>query len=1360
MENRKLLKLIPIFILGFFVAQINNVFAYSVETHAYLTSEVVKFYNQNLTKNKISDELTPYLIDGSRREDDAPRWMNHFYDPVYNRGLTDSILGIWQKSKDWAQDSNNQNNLTYKVPATIASVLTAIQQRAISVLTTETDFTWQRAIKFYVQGEKEKAMFALGHILHLLEDKAVPDHTRNDPHPGDSHYENYAAQFTFGNPDKNLPQHLKNKAPIIFINPNSYFDELAGYSNNNFYSKDTIGIQGGYNLPELDYIKKDGVYYYGFKLDNENKEYHLLAYIRPPSKYLWAYNEEVTLKDAGQDFIVSDYWSRLSAKSVQYGAGVINLFFREVEKAKNDPNFAKAEEKSFFSETIDAAKNLLAQVGGFFSGIFSGEDDFQPVGQISLDDNQFEEVQSSQINEESQGVEPQKQTNKSTNQQNQSLQSTEAAGNEVQPGEIEQGENQDTQSEQEIVATQNQTATSTSQSQAATFKECSFNTTQIPSHQKVIISEVAWMGNATDANDEWIELKNISGGDVDVSGWQLIDQGEQIKINLGLMNKIKIAAGGFILLERTDDNSVSNTTADLIYTGALSNTNEGLRLFDDQCNLIDEVLANPDWPAGDNTSAAARKTMERDSTGFGWHISSIIGGTPKATNSQPTLIYSGGGGSSPSVPSNEQQQTPVKILINEVQTFPTGERFVELYNPNNSAVNLTNWYIQRKTRTGSSFDSLVSKTYFENKTIGAYGYFLISRAALDGADIVLDNLTLTESNTIQLKNQDAEVIDKVGWGSTNDCENGCVTEPSNNQSIQRKFQNNTFIDTNNNASDFEIQTCPSPKVQSRDCTIGAVQNFNLAYSPSTMGLIFNWQSPLGYNTATSSLIYKITEINNVSSTLPVIETASTTATIFINEVGRDYQFSIQAFDNGLGLATSAASTTVPSFLSGLYFYQNPQASSTNYLIEAYYNQYPFVPDLYGQNKWSLLVFYLNNDAKKDLNDFSWQPNDLGDVLALKYNQCAGGSFANTLLLPNDVNHCGTDGGAYNAALSFNQLEDNHFIIKTASSSQDFAFTNNDFIATAFYSTRSVQTLDGTMPNFQLIAIDKTKYYLGQLPTRQTPTTPTNFQVVFQEQSETPYFSVSWTTSIDPDSLDQEISYQLDYWLESNSNSKQQWLGKQNPIQINPPSSGNYIFELKSFDEFNLYSESVFASSTAFMPIVLVDTNNYSNWNNLSFGGKNSLGENSTQKIAQKFYLSQTANITSVTIGLANCWECDNPSGAKISLRQANGEVPSDNEITTFHLTRSEIPRYNRDAYNNGVKDFSFLLSPAVELSAGNYFLVIEPEDSPAVGFWNLISLYSGSDPYPECSLYVYYNQQTGQWTFYGGNDTYFRIKGF
>ena len=142
------------------------------------------------------------------------------------------------------------------------------------------------------------------------------------------------------------------------------------------------------------------------------------------------------------------------------------------------------------------------------------------------------------------------------------------------------------------------------------------------------------------ANDEWFELKNISGSELDISGWQILDKNEDIKITFG--QGIKVPVGGFMLLERTDDDSVPGIAADVIYTGALSNTDEGLRLFSsgggsasaENDVLVDEVMANSDWPAG---ISEARRTMERQAN-LSWNTyggngenlgGAIIMGTPK-----------------------------------------------------------------------------------------------------------------------------------------------------------------------------------------------------------------------------------------------------------------------------------------------------------------------------------------------------------------------------------------------------------------------------------------------------------------------------------------------------------------------------------------------------------------------------------------------------------------------------------------------------------------------------------------------------------------------------------------------------------
>ena len=106
-----------------------------------------------------------------------------------------------------------------------------------------------------------------------------------------------------------------------------------------------------------------------------------------------------------------------------------------------------------------------------------------------------------------------------------------------------------------------------------------------------------------------------------------------------------------------------------------------------------------------------------------------------------------------------------QIIINEVQISPIDERFIELYNTGSLDIDLTGWYLQRKTATGSSFGSLVTSSNFENKTIKAGEYFLISRNSASNTDIVLNTLTITESNTIRLRNSEREDVDYIELGN-------------------------------------------------------------------------------------------------------------------------------------------------------------------------------------------------------------------------------------------------------------------------------------------------------------------------------------------------------------------------------------------------------------------------------------------------------------------------------------------------------------------------------------------------------------------------------------------------------------------
>jgi len=104
------------------------------------------------------------------------------------------------------------------------------------------------------------------------------------------------------------------------------------------------------------------------------------------------------------------------------------------------------------------------------------------------------------------------------------------------------------------------------------------------------------------------------------------------------------------------------------------------------------------------------------------------------------------------------------IYINEIQVLPTSERFIELYNSSDSSVLLTGYYLQRKTENGTSFTSMVSKTFFDGVEIDGKGYLVISKTSDISSDILVDNLILTQSNTIQLKKSSSEVIDFIEFG--------------------------------------------------------------------------------------------------------------------------------------------------------------------------------------------------------------------------------------------------------------------------------------------------------------------------------------------------------------------------------------------------------------------------------------------------------------------------------------------------------------------------------------------------------------------------------------------------------------------
>ncbi|RLQ93132.1 competence protein ComEA [Falsibacillus albus] len=209
----------------------------------------------------------------------------------------------------------------------------------------------------------------------------------------------------------------------------------------------------------------------------------------------------------------------------------------------------------------------------------------------------------------------------------------------------------------------------------------------------VVINEVAWMGTTTSYNDEWMELYNPTSSDIDLSGWTLKTPDGSVSVNL----TGTIKANGYFLLERTDDSTIPYTAADMIYSGALANSNESLELYDSSSNLIDSVGS---WYAGDNTTKA---TMER--------VDATADGNSASNWKSSTASYNGGYGTPKAANTASAKTTEhlnhVSEALNAINVYFNKSALTQYASAGNEAnynVNLENRLIKRLNSATSTID--------------------------------------------------------------------------------------------------------------------------------------------------------------------------------------------------------------------------------------------------------------------------------------------------------------------------------------------------------------------------------------------------------------------------------------------------------------------------------------------------------------------------------------------------------------------------------------------------------------------------------------------------------------------------------
>jgi len=269
---------------------------------------------EELKSGNDKKEVIDWIKYGSVKEDDlllpveGIRFLNHFYDPTTGSGLSDfPWYGV--SSLQWANQLNNF-------------------------------WSWKWARDYYYKGltmtakterelELSNAFSALGHVMHLVQDLAVPAHVRNDAHPTGDSYEKYANDtvadliFTGYSAVNNASF---NSLSTFWANGG---EGLAEFTNANFVSEDTI-----FSLDYPHPAKENTTAYLVEQYARDGKldtVYYIQGYTSQrlaAYSYLWKNAMPPTILYNLDDFVYKDYASQLIPRAVGYSAGLLNYFFR------------------------------------------------------------------------------------------------------------------------------------------------------------------------------------------------------------------------------------------------------------------------------------------------------------------------------------------------------------------------------------------------------------------------------------------------------------------------------------------------------------------------------------------------------------------------------------------------------------------------------------------------------------------------------------------------------------------------------------------------------------------------------------------------------------------------------------------------------------------------------------------------------------------------------------------------------------------------------------------------------------------------------------------------------------------------
>lgn len=207
-----------------------------------------------------------------------------------------------------------------------------------------------------------------------------------------------------------------------------------------------------------------------------------------------------------------------------------------------------------------------------------------------------------------------------------------------------------------------------------------------------------------------------------------------------------------------------------------------------------------------NTSTATEQTSPQLTT------------QPTQPNPSPPIFFTGGPTIPPPQPKDKCEELSKKaylnLIISEIQYESKNNKddeFIEIYNPNSEAIDLTCWTLEKiaskKSATDTPSTTILWPKTKSSGTIKPFGFYLLasqSYASSTAPDYQYANsYSIAKNNTLILRKTDGQISDLVGAGEEKEKIYQFETEPFiGDQFSEFTLQRKNLIDTDNNRLDF------------------------------------------------------------------------------------------------------------------------------------------------------------------------------------------------------------------------------------------------------------------------------------------------------------------------------------------------------------------------------------------------------------------------------------------------------------------------------------------------------------------------------------------------------------------------------